>query len=1155
MPSFKEKLLALHDDPTARFGKIWPEKEYNKMIQYGAIGQLAENHFLFLYRDLYRNSGFYGAVIFLNKPDELGNPIRVSCIQQNGSESSRNIYIRAALYFIKHDLENTMNLMGSVEKVFVMAKEKIDKYIDRLPAQNDKPADFNYDLLHREIKSREMKPAKIDKLFNRHLEDILDKLKAEPPLHKEQDDRPKARPGLNLQVKIKDLSGAKTIYFQPLIIPQKKDGSLHKPRKIPPARAADYEFDFQDIPAALQDFFTLLLLETGDKTDYPAKIKVLNQLYFEKMAGEIFAAPGPPVLLFCQPEDVDKEYKPLHSVKFKKAAVRFAPSLKNKNEFHIFLQFTAAGKRVLNAGNNYEIKISDANIYIFFESADNEHYFAVPEEAAHFFALFNFLQTQKTFFLYDFEKIAAALKEIASPHIKVAAKILKKYKFTLLPAPVLKICGTAKPGADAGPDNGAVHSAAGREHLEIEFDYSGEIKKFVAQNPGKEVYFYERDDTFEAACFDLLKSDSLLKEEIGRKKQDQSIYSFFSFRGNDYLKWLVEKGRQYLEKGFKIYSEKWRRYIGGAAGRIEVTVSRGIDWLEFTPMVHDGAAGQGFKIESIDADQQTVIDEKGMLHLVTKAEIDKLVHIYKYGEQHGGVVRVPSKNYVLIEALYDKRMAQIPGLSELLQTQKKLLDFKEIPGNTYKISPGFHGQLRNYQEEGFRWLNFLRDGDFPGCLADDMGLGKTVQTLALLQSLKDRKELQTALLVMPVSAVPNWENEIGKFTPGLTFYRHLGVKRDKDSRLWGKKDLVITSYATMRNDIEIFKDFNFEYIILDESQNIKNFSSLATKAAKILKGKHRLALSGTPIENNSLELWSLFDFLLPGFLGTRRWFRNQFTLPIERDKEKDKIELLKKMIYPFILRRKKEQVEQDLPEKIEIQTKLDMDEEQARLYAETAARFQAELEEQVDEQDVSKSTLQIFTAMLRLRQICLFPGLADKKYAHIPSAKFNHFTELLEDILSEDHKVLIFSQFVGVLKILREHLDKEKIEYSYIDGSVDVGNREKAIRRFQENEQAKVFLLSLKAGGYALNLTAADYVIIFDPWWNPAVEAQAIDRSHRIGQTRKVLVYRMVLAGSIEEKMLALQEQKKALVEDLITSESKTLRNLSKGEILRLFAP
>ncbi|MCU0286782.1 MAG: DEAD/DEAH box helicase, partial [Acidobacteria bacterium] len=315
----------------------------------------------------------------------------------------------------------------------------------------------------------------------------------------------------------------------------------------------------------------------------------------------------------------------------------------------------------------------------------------------------------------------------------------------------------------------------------------------------------------------------------------------------------------------------------------------------------------------------------------------------------------------------------------------------------------------------------------------------------------------------------------------------------------------------------------------------------------------RLALSGTPIENTTMDLWSLFDFLMPGFLGTPEWFRTEWAIRVEKYKDEQKTELLKNMIYPFVLRRKKEDVEIELPEKTEMVEKLGMEEEQLRLYVNTAQYYSERVLKSIDEKGIEGSAFVILEGMLRLRQVCLFPQLIDPGFKDISSIKFARLTEMLEDILTEGHKVLIFSQFVKVLEILRSYFDGQNISYCYIDGSIETGKRGMQIRQFQEDPGKKVFLLSLKAGGVAINLTAADYVIIFDPWWNPAVEAQAIDRSHRIGQTKKVFVYRMVVKNTIEEKMLALQQEKRELVDKLITSESKAFKDLTREDIIKLF--
>lgn len=1168
--SFREKLLKLYHDDTGRFGMKRNEAEYKTMIRYGVLGQMNDNHFLFLYRDMYRKSAYYGAVIFFDRPDELGNPVRVLCIEQDNSERNRDAYIKAALFFINNNCENTMSLSGNVLDVFEMAKKKIDTYIDRRPPSQAESNDFNFDLTKRKIAFKEVEIQEVGKIFKNHLlKENLAKLLAstadavEKEAEKstaailktvddaEQESRTRALPGLSLKVELADFTKSKTFYFHPLVIPIKRDNSFSKPRRVENSTLSAYEFEFGNIPAALTDFFKLIIFDSEKTSYHGAKLKILNQLYFPRLAEEIFNAPAE--LLYCQPADSanDKDFKSLKCIRFKKVEIRFAPSLIKDSGFDIFLRFSAPGKKVLNARDNYEIEIIDDKVYIFFISTEGNHYFAVPEETGHFLPLFNFLLSQREFYLYDFTEVSSALRSISSPFIAVEPQLLKKYKFNLHPTPILKICKEQKKQETADSFN-KHDDKEDKEHLEIEFDYTSEIKKFIAKNPDKEVFSYEKDEAVEAACINLLKSDPLLKQEIGRSDLTQSIIYFFSFRDCNYTDWLMAEGKKYLERGFKIFSSEWKSFIGNTGSTVHISVSSGIDWLEFTPTVSDAETALHHKIGSFDLDKNIIIDEKGRLHLVTRQDIEKLIAFSRYCEYNEGVFRTPSRNYILIKEIYEKKIADLPAIDDLLKTGKKLASFDKI--GDYNISPDFRGVLRDYQEQGFKWLNFLNEYEFSGCLADDMGLGKTIQTLALLLSLKESKKLKISLLVVPVSAIPNWEMEIERFTPALSYYRHQGINRDKDNSRWSKKNLVITSYATMRNDIELFKDFGFDYIILDESQNIKNYFSQVARAAKIIKGNHRLALSGTPIENNLFELWSLFDFLMPGFLGTPGWFRNQFVNPIEKERDSEKIELLKKMIYPFMLRRKKEEVEKELPEKIEITSRLRMDEEQLKLYAETAAYYQERLAEQIDENNVQKSAVQVFEAMLRLRQICLFPRMADEKYADIPSAKFDYLIELLDDIRAENHKVLIFSQFLEVLDIIRKYLDNGETRYAYIDGSVDIVTREKMVKAFQQEEEIGIFLLSLKAGGAALNLTAADYVIIFDPWWNPAVEAQAIDRSHRIGQTRKVFAYKMVLADSIEEKILKLQEQKRILVDEVIATDSASFKNLSKADILDLFS-
>jgi len=1161
---FKQKLIDIYNHQSERFGKSILDEELQKIIRFGVMGEMGENYFLFIYRDFYRDSGYYGSVIFLNKRDQMDQPVSVIGIEQDGKKQVRNVFVKAALYFLKNELKNTMTLTGKAAVVFEMAKEKINEYLGQsLPKSTGSLLEqFNFDLNNRQIVCTEIKPPKMVKNFeSRGLKENLKRLNTRnknddwesenvPKKHigiDEEKNIKKADVGLAICLRCLDLSGEKYLFLQPVILPLKTNGTPDTPTSCKKSDLAEYEWVNTD--PGLFDFIRHYTAVENMQGSQKLKMDILNRFFFDSMIEKFLNLPDG--YTFYQDSSDDwKLFKELKIFKFKHLQVRFAPSLEKPSAMRYRLRFTSSKGDEIGSVERFETQVINNKTYVLFPDRTGQNWLAVPEDDSlhlHFHPLFDFLSVQSEFNNYDLPEVSAALQELKSEYITIHREPLKKYELEFLPTPILKIFNEKD-------------WLSLETRIQLEFDYLDELEKFAAENPGKEVCTFKRNEVFENRCVALIKDDPFLVRRMDLDKTKGNVCYYFDFREGNFLDWLIKQGKKYLEKGFKIFSTKWKRYIGNAKGNLKVKLNAGIDWLEFQPVLVDSISGKEMEIDFDNSDpglldQNIVVDPKGNLHLVTEQDLERLKRLFEFAEYRGGNrFQIPSKNYVLVRKLYDKKMDELPPIKETLALEEKLNEFQHIP--EYDLSRNFNGQLRTYQKEGFKWLSFLHEYGFSGCLADDMGLGKTVQTLALLQTLKDNKQLSTSLLVVPVSAVSNWEAEIGRFSKGLTYHRHIGVSRDKDTsawEVWEKNDLVITSYATLRTDIEIFDNFSFDYVILDESQNIKNAASLVSKAVKVVKGKNRLALSGTPIENNTMELWSLFDFLMPKFLGSAQWFNRRFAQSVEADKNPKNTGLLRKMIYPFILRRKKEEVETELPEKTEIITKLRMEDDQADLYSKKAKYYTDKLEKEIDEKGVSGSSIKILEAMLRLRQVCLFPGILDEKFKDIASAKFNYLKDLLEDILSEDHKVLIFSQFVEVLKIIRSHLDMEKIDYSYIDGSVDVNTRGTMVKRFQEEKETRVFLLSLKAGGVALNLTAADYVIIFDPWWNPAVEAQAVDRSHRIGQTKKVMVYRMVMETTIEEKMLQLQEKKKTLVENLITSDSQAFKNLKKEDILNLF--
>jgi len=471
-----------------------------------------------------------------------------------------------------------------------------------------------------------------------------------------------------------------------------------------------------------------------------------------------------------------------------------------------------------------------------------------------------------------------------------------------------------------------------------------------------------------------------------------------------------------------------------------------------------------------------------------------------------------------------------------------------------QLPKGVHAELREYQMKGFSWLWFMYKYGLNGILADDMGLGKTLQALSLIQKAKETDGDMPVLVVCPTSVVFNWESEIQKFTPDLTCLKLAGVDRKNLFSEIPNYDVVITSYALIRRDIEDLKEIKFRYVILDESQNIKNAMSQTAQSVKQLNADHKLALSGTPIENRLEELWSVFDFLMPGFLFNVAEFNFRYVNPIMERGDKTVEKRLKMQIYPFILRRMKRDVAKDLPDKVENIAYCEMTPDQKDFYLDVLDSTKEELFKSIEQNGLEKSRMSIFSALLRLRQICCHPRLYDKEMVKgdIQSGKFEHLKGMLEQIISEGHRVLLFSQFVDMLDIIKGWLERTGIPYEYLTGKTK--DRQGAVERFNSTSSIPIFLISLKAGGTGLNLTGADYVIHYDPWWNPAVEDQATDRAYRIGQTKKVFVYRIITKNTVEEKIQKLKSIKRNLVDSVISVDRNITKSLTIDDIKEIFS-
>ncbi len=556
--------------------------------------------------------------------------------------------------------------------------------------------------------------------------------------------------------------------------------------------------------------------------------------------------------------------------------------------------------------------------------------------------------------------------------------------------------------------------------------------------------------------------------------------------------------------------------------------------------------------------QQYVQLQDGTLGILPEEWIKKYSLLFRVGEGKASYMKLSKYHFSVIEELYNERNEE----ELFIQLEEK---YEKLKGNhsIKQIEAPKHLQniLRPYQESGFHWLNYLREVQWGGILADDMGLGKTIQALSFLHHLKKEQGSLKALVVCPTTLMFNWQNEIKKFTPTLTYYTHHGGGRIKESLSRDHIDVIITTYGTLRSDIKQFVEVPFDYVVLDESQAIKNPGSKVARAACLLRAKNRLCLSGTPLQNNTFDIFAQMNFLNPGMLGSVEFFKQEFAIPIDKFGEKEQKDHLRKLLYPFILRRTKEQVAKDLPEKQEMVLFCEMGDEQRSIYDAYRNDYRDKILGVVENQGIQKSQLTILQGLMKLRQICDSPSIMSEKATpgNVPE-KFPNVSVKLEELGREitenisNHKALIFSQFLGMLALIKEKMKELGVNYEYFDGSTSAADREKAINRFQNDEECRVFLISLKAGGVGLNLTAADYVYIVDPWWNPAVEQQAIDRTHRIGQTKNVFAYRMICTDTVEDKILKLQERKRALARDLIADDESFVKSLTKEDVEYLFS-
>ena len=660
----------------------------------------------------------------------------------------------------------------------------------------------------------------------------------------------------------------------------------------------------------------------------------------------------------------------------------------------------------------------------------------------------------------------------------------------------------------------------------IKFEYDGEDEgKFIIRNIEKEEEAIYRLYTYHFKKY---------KHKYVFKGNDEQLYDFLSKEINR----LKNIGEVY-------YSDKFKEKKVYNRTSIKVGLGEKIGhYLEFYFNIDD-ISKREYKniVKAFKENKKFYKLENGSF---INLEEDETKNMFKLMEVLGFTISLEDMKIHESKSLYINHLLtenKIPYIEGIEKTKEIANKFEQIKYIQYNIPVDLKVKLRDYQLDGFKYLKTLDYYGFGGILADEMGLGKTIQTIAFLLS----KEQSKSIIITPTSLIHNWRSELEKFAPTLKIGLVNGSKKEREKIINNFKDydVLLTTYGTIRNDLELYEKIDFDCCIIDEAQNIKNPLSMTTDAVKSINAKVKFALTGTPIENNLNELWSIFDYIMPGYLYNITKFNAIFI------KNEANMNHLKQLIKPFILRRTKKQVIKELPDKIEKKFLVELNKEQRKLYGVYVNEVQKKLKEKKDVED----KITILSYLTKLRQICLDPSIISNEYKS-KSAKIETCLELIDNCISENNKILVFSQFTTVLKNIGEKLSKNNIKYSYLDGQTKAIERIRLVNEFNENKDKKVFLISLKAGGTGLNLTSANTVIHFDPWWNPSVENQASDRAHRLGQENVVEVIKLIAKGTIEEKIIKLQEQKKELIDDIIDgnlSNCGILSSLSYEEIIDLF--
>lgn len=679
-------------------------------------------------------------------------------------------------------------------------------------------------------------------------------------------------------------------------------------------------------------------------------------------------------------------------------------------------------------------------------------------------------------------------------------------------------------------------------------------KKYIMQISDSSISYAKQTKKAE---LELFKKIYTSREQLGLNKN-----AIFSAHGKKKIEnFLGKYWPRIKDTGYKVIYTKDQLEFSDTNFKADFSVDLNAvnDWLSFDVDCYcgdDKISMEELKHFVLEKKDYVRAKDGRMLRIKNRKELEKFVMMIssfheREGEKYvGKLYHAPELSQVFADSEYYTGNLSASFNKFITEVNSgKAVEAVSFDAKVNKV-------LRTYQKEGINWLYFLRKYRFAGILADDMGLGKTLQSLILLE--KEKVDGKLSIVVCPKTLLYNWQNEVKKFTPNLRAVVVDGTIEERERKLKNinNYDLLITSYSTLRNDFKKYKKagLKFNYCVLDEAQFIKNYRTKNAQVVKLIDADYRLALTGTPLENSVAEIWSIFDFLMPGFLGSNKVFMERFQNPIMKNNDRQALTALRRKIECFMLRRTKKEVLKELPEKIEQVSRCQLENDQNILYQEVLSSVRSKIFSEVESSGYHKAYLHILAGLMKLRQVCNHPVLVlkDKQYQKYESAKLNMFIELIEGIVAAKRKVLVFSQFTSMLDILAKVLEEREIEYSYLSGKTR--DRQSVVEKFKKDENCRVFLISLKAGGTGLNLTEADNVIIFDPWWNPSVENQAIDRTHRIGQKKSVNVYRLITTGTIEEKIVELQKRKQFLFDNLVSESEDMFQKLTWEDVQELFA-